>query len=210
MNCEELHPRLLEIADGDVPSADAEAVRAHLDQCAACRAQVEELRAGAQALRGAVDVLAPRAHYLTAERLEKLTAAHKTQRRSFKIITLHRLAAAAAVAVIVASAPFLIGDFRHILKPPAENAPMVAEAPAPVAAAPAPVADWHGPVILAATGHSDSDPMNLMRSMRSVMPPSSATVPPGQRVGLAVSDTPGVRVPVENVLYDPEESSHWW
>jgi anti-sigma factor RsiW len=197
MNCSELHSRLLELAEGDLPLADAAAARAHLDECAACRAEVEELQAGAQALRAAVDVLAPRRRYLTAERLQRLTAAHATHHKPFKIITLHRLVAAAAVAAIIGAAPLLIGDFRQFLKPPQE-APAVAEAP---------VIEWRGPVILAASGREN--PMSLMRSGT----PASASLAapsPNQRVGLAVSDTPGLRVPVENVLYDPDESSHWW
>ena len=203
MNCEELHSRLLDIADGDiaagdVPPADAAAVRAHLDQCPACQAEVDQLRAGAQTLRAAAGVLAPGRRYLTPERLQRLMAAREAHRKPFKIITLHRLVAAAAVAAIVAAAPFLVGDFKQILNPPEQQPSALAQAPIP---------EWRGPVILAATGRAD--PMSIMRSASAASTSIAASSPP-ERVGLAVSDTPGLRVPVENVLYDPDESSHWW
>jgi anti-sigma factor RsiW len=197
MNCEELHPMLLDFVDGDMTPEDRAAVRTHLAECPACRAEIEELRAGARAVRAAVEVAAPRQHYLTAARMEGLLAARRSSRRPVRLFTLHRLVAAAAIAVIVASVPFLAGDFNRLLNPP----------PAPPAeqVAQAPVQQWGAPVILAATGRER--PMSLMRSV-----PVAAQAPyaPGPAVTLAGSDTPNVRVPVQSVLYDPDESSHWW
>jgi anti-sigma factor RsiW len=198
MNCDEFHGRFLEIVDGQVPSQDTAAVRAHLDRCPACRAEVDQLCAGARALHSAVDLLAPRQRYLTPARLERLMAARQSSRKPFRIITLHRLVAAAAIAAIVASAPFLVGDFRRLLNPP-EPPPMVASIPVPA---------WRGPVILAATGREN--PMSVRRSLSPAADASLVASSSDQGPGLAVFDTPGVRVPVENVLYDPDESSHWW
>ena len=200
MHCEELHPRLLEFVDGDMSAEERAAVRAHLAGCPACRAEADQLRAGARAVRAAVQELAPTQHYLTPARLERLMTARSGSRKPFKIITLHRLVAAAAVAAIVAAAPFLVGDFMQILNPPQEEQPgLVAEAPIP---------EWHGPAILAATGRGA--PMSLMRSVSATAGAPPAAGSPEGRMSLAVSDTPGLRVPVESVLYDPEESSHWW
>ncbi len=197
MNCEELHPRLLDFVDGDMPPQQKAAVRDHLAECPACRAEVDQLRAGHRAVRAAVGQLAPRQRYLTAERLEMLTAARRRHRRPVRLMTFRRLVAAAAVAAIVATAPFLVGDFRRILAPP-EQAPQVQ-------AAQATMPQWQGRAILAAAGRET--PMSVMRSL-----PVAAEAPyvPAPQVSLATSDTPGLRVPVENVLYDPEESSHWW
>jgi anti-sigma factor RsiW len=198
MNCEELRCVLLDFVDGDLPPEEKAGVRAHLAECTSCRAEVDQLRAGARAVRAAVEELAPRQHYLTGARLERLMAARRERRRPIKLITPRRLVAAAAIAAIVASAPFLVGDFARLLAPPPETTQQGAVAQAPVL-------EWHGPAILAATGRQA--PMSVMRSV-----PAAAEGPaiPGPGVSLATSDTEGVRVPVQNVLYDPEESSHWW
>lgn len=197
MNCEELHPRLLDFVDGDMSPQEKSAVRTHLADCPACRAEVEQLRAGARAVRSAVEELAPRQRHLTPARLEKLMTAHRQQRRPIRLITLHRLVAAAAAAVILAAAPFLVRDVQQILNPRPETPDsQLAEAPVP---------QWHAPAILAATGREHQP--SVMRSL-----PVAAQAPsvPGPSVSLVASDTPGVRVPVQNVLYDPDESSHWW
>jgi len=197
MNCEELHPRLLDFVDGDMPPQQKADVRAHLAECPACRAEVDQLRAGARAVRAAVEQLAPRQRYLTAERLERLMAARRRHRRPVRLLTFQRLVAAAAIAAIVATAPFLVRDFQRYLNPP-EQQPVeqIAQPPLP---------EWHGRAILAAAGREN--PTSVMRSL-----PVAAEAPyvPDPRVSLATSDSPGLRVPVENVLYDPEESSHWW
>ncbi len=192
-----MHPRLLDFVDGEMSPQDKAAVRAHLADCPTCRAEVDELRAGARAVRSAVEQLAPGQRYLTAERLERLTAAHRRPRRPVRLLTLHRLVAAAAVAVIVACAPFLVGDFQRILSPPEQQPEgRMAQPPLP---------EWHGRAILASAGREA--PMSVMQSLPVA---AEASYVPDPRAGLATSDTPGVRVPVENALYDPEESSHWW
>jgi hypothetical protein len=200
MRCDEINLRLLEFVDGGMSAEEGAAVREHLAGCPMCRAEAEQLQAGARAVRAAVQHLAPAQHYLTPQRMERLMAAHRSSRRPFKIITMHRLVAAAAVAAIVAAAPFLVGDVARILNPPPEEQPgLVAEAPIP---------EWHGPAILAATGRGA--PMSLMRSVSATAQAPAEPGSPEGRMSLVISDTPGLRVPVESVLYEPEESSHWW
>jgi anti-sigma factor RsiW len=203
MNCEELHTRLLDFVDGDLPSEEKAAVRAHLAGCPSCRAEVEQLRAGARAVREAVETLATRQRYLTPARLDALRAARRQQNKPLRLITMRRLVAAAAIAAIVAAAPFLVGDIQNILNPPpAAQNPQVAQAPAP---------GWHGTVILAATGRQGPmSPLSVLRPVPVAAGASQAVLAPAPRMNLAGSDSPGVRVPVNSALYDPVESSHWW
>jgi len=205
MKCEELNARLLDYLEGELPAQDRAAAQDHLAECPACRAELDRLRAGADALRAAADELAPRQPYLTPERLQRLMAAREEQRRPIRLITLRRLVAAAAAAAIIAAAPFLIDDYRRLTSP-AEETPTLAQAPSPGMALAA--AELRRPTILAAMSHDA--PMSMLRSVPPGPEMPAALAALGQQGRWAVADTPGLRVPVENVLYDPDESSHWW
>jgi len=207
MNCHEARARLLDYLDGELPPQERGAVQAHLNRCAACRTELGQVSAGADALRATVERLAPRRRYLSPARRGALMAARQERRRPIKLITMRRLVAAAAAAAIIAAAPFIISDYGRLVKPRGEALPTMAQAPAPERIRSVP-AQPRRPVILAAMSHDA--PMSVLHSVPPAPEPAGPAESTDQRVRWAVADTPGLRVPVENVLYDPDESSHWW
>jgi hypothetical protein len=122
-------------------------------------------------------------------------------RGSGKVIrlTARRLIAAAAVAAIVASAPYLVHDYLAIAREPS--------APAPVArsAMPAP------PVRIVLGSPGRDGPTRAATRLISVPIERTDVAPPQPHRGLVDNDAPdNLRIPAVHVLYDPEESSHWW
>jgi hypothetical protein len=195
VDCNEVGERLLEAAEGVLSADDETAVEAHLARCAKCRAEFGELRRGVDGLRGSVPVLAPRERYLTHARMDQVLGGEGP--RIFQLATYRQFVAAAAAAAIVVSAAFIgarfLGarDARRLMDtrpvavrtdPPMRRLPVMVEPP------------------------GQGQPITVAHS---VLTPAPIPAQFGSQAVLR-TDTPGVTVPVNHALYDPEESSHWW
>ncbi|MCK4283978.1 MAG: PDZ domain-containing protein, partial [Candidatus Brocadiae bacterium] len=97
-----------------LPQAQQRPLMEHLSRCGQCCAELAELQRASAALRLAIPEIAPRQPYLSTARLERLVAGQGGRPRPVKIITFRRFLAAAAVAAILVSAFFIVGDVRHM------------------------------------------------------------------------------------------------
>ncbi len=205
MQCSDVERVVLDAIDGELSRSHMQAFQAHLAACDRCRAEFSRLRSASGALREAVSELAPPTSYVTARRVEGLFGAYGRRRAPIKLLTWHRFAAAAAVAAILASAPFIVSDVISLVAPGR-----------PVAE------DGWGSSGVSATGVPSRGSRALVLtstdgrpSGRSVVwvplragPPAGGGAPGG--VPLIRTDSEGVTVPVRHVFYDAEESSRWW
>ena len=198
MDCTETKDWLLEAAEGRLAVAEAQALDRHLARCEACRAELGALRRAVEALRAAIPELAPQETYLTAERLNGLMEGHGRHTRIFRLVSYRQFVAAAAVAAIVVSTAFITWNLRQETAPPIDGPSIVA----------GPLPSPYVPVVMATTGHGD--PTSVVGSLPAsigVRPIPQRTDPP---LRLVRTDSPGLIVPVDHVLYDPAESSRWW
>jgi len=203
MNCNEARNRLLEVADGLLPEAVRPSVEEHMAGCAACRAELEELRRASGALRQAACELAPQGAYLTPERLGRLMAAHEQlaaaqEPRIFKLLTYRRFVAAAAAAAIIVSVGAIAVNLLLMRQPAEKEGPVADSLPAPS----------YVPVVWAATGQGE--PVSVIRSIPVSAETWSSWEEPARGPHLLRTDSPGIRIPVDHAFYDPEESSRWW
>ncbi len=203
MDCAQAKQTLLKAVEGELPQPELSRLREHLDGCRHCREEFEGLREASGALRVAVSELAPRETYLTPARLERLMGAHSVGPRIFKLATYRQFVAGAAAAAILISAAFIAFNLAR-MEPAAdairgEQTALVRDAGTP---------PYAPPVVLVATGQGE--PADVVRSLtvsgRSRL--VSGESPQGAR--LLRADSAGVRIPVEHLFYDPEQSSRWW
>jgi anti-sigma factor RsiW len=197
VKCNEVSEKLLDAAEGALATQDRLVVDAHLAQCAACRAELAQLTEGLRGLQEHMPVLAPREHYLTRARLDRVMGSDGP--RIFRLATYRQFVGAAAAAAIIISAAFIAA---HILG--VRDALRLQDAPAVAMQAEPPV--HYVPVMVAAPGQGQ--PINVAHA-------AQAAAEPVPRMGSVAAsalrmDTPGVTVPVNHAFYDPEESSHWW
>ncbi len=207
MDCTEAGERLLEAAEGCLTGEELRVVEGHLARCTSCRAEFEELRTAAGALRDAVSELAPAESYLTPDRRRRLMAAraegvYAEGSRMFHLVSYRRfIAMAAAAAILVSIGSIGTGLVRMWRYQPREKR-IAAKSGAPS----------YVSVVLAAPGHGE--PVKVVRSIpvSSVASAEGWTLPAeGMPAGgLVPAESVGVRVPVDHAYYDPEESSRWW
>lgn len=126
MSCREIHARLDDFVDGELEERQAEAMRRHLAQCAACREQEEALRALLAEVGRLPGVPPDRDlwHGIEARLLDESWSARLGRLRQRHPRLEPLLLAAAVAAVVALSMPLM----RQRLEPPA----------VPVAASPAP------------------------------------------------------------------------
>jgi anti-sigma factor RsiW len=106
---------LLELVEGDLADADSAAARAHVQDCAVCRATAGELEAARSALRAAPSLDLP-----VARRAEILRALPEQEGRPSRRRRLALLAPAAAVVVAaLAVAVARVSDGEEAAQPPA-------------------------------------------------------------------------------------------
>ncbi len=196
MNCAENLELLLEAAEGEIPEAERAVLDDHLADCPQCRYELEQLRRTAGSLREAVKTIAhPPTNYLTPRRRARLLKAYRRKRGPVHLLTFRRVVAAAAVAVIIACTPFILGDLQTLLAPEPQ--------PSPVART-TPTVDY---AVLTTTGAEGP-----VRPVRLLAPRVELAEPdrPTGRGELVRTSGDGLTVPTQHALYDPEESSRWW
>jgi len=110
LDCTQASQEFLEALDGALSESGLGRLREHLGRCGSCRAEFEKLHKGRNAVRTALPDLAPREHYLTTARLERLINARSRGRAPVRLITFRRFVAAAAVAIILVSGFFIAND----------------------------------------------------------------------------------------------------
>jgi len=106
-------PRLTACLLGDLPPAEAAAVRAHLDACSACRAAAVELAPLLDTLRDALAADAASPLALEPARLAATLATPPRRRRRVRFYLLSPLIGIAATAVIVLGAALLFPALEH-------------------------------------------------------------------------------------------------
>jgi len=192
MRCTEAREKLVEAVEGALPPDEQALLRQHLEGCARCRAEFEALAHASQCLRDALADLVPEETYLTAARRERLLAARARGRKPIRLITWRRFVVAAAAAAIIVSVSFLVGDVLWLLRGGA--------------GADGGVGERIVVIVAAAPGEAG-------RAARFVPVRATVAMPagrPGAVPRVVRTDSPGLRVPVSNGLYDAEESSFWW
>ena len=200
MNCADARGKLLDALDGLLAGEDLGALNEHLRACPTCRAEFEGLERASAALQESVAELAPEERYLTAERWGRLMAAYSEGPKLFKLITYRRFVPIAAAAAILISAVTIAVNIAWMRRSAGERRPETV--------AVRPEAPGYVPVVLAASGHGE--PLNVVRSIPVGLEAWPLGDEGAQGARLVRTDTAGVRVPVDNALYDPEESSRWW
>lgn len=103
MTCAEARDRLALYVDGELDAAASAETERHLDSCADCAREVEQLRALGERIRAEVEY--HRAPDLLRERVRQAVAgsgAEKARRPRRRVPALHWLTAAASAAVVVA------------------------------------------------------------------------------------------------------------
>ncbi len=124
MNCRDLRARLDDFVDGDLPEGQAEVLRRHLEECAACRGEEQKLRRLLADARGLPDLQPDRDLWPgIEERLRSEPWTTRPGRLAGPRRLMQPLLLAAAIAALVAISLPLV---RQRLEPPTE----------PVAAAP--------------------------------------------------------------------------
>lgn len=211
MECRDARDRFVDLLAGGLSEDDLQAVDEHLAACAECRAEIETLRAGEQALAPSVGLLAPAGRHLTKQRLRRLrTALHPHSDRS-KILALQRVVASAAAAAILVSAIFIYqGVSAHLKRDDAAPA----DPGRPVAVGPGAARGERdpGPVMVGLASAPQVERLQMVSGyVGQEAPRSGARSEAGpQRADLVFAGSPGVRVPVSNRLYDAEEGAFWW
>jgi len=198
MDCQTAQTQLLDALDGALDSAQKSALDDHLSRCASCRAEMRRLREGLEAVRLAAEELAPRQRYLTTERLGRLMVAYG---RKTRVVSLHLprgLVAAAAVAAICVSAVVIALSMR---------APSALPPAARYAATEAP----YGPALpVVLTTVAPGEPMRTIRPVTLGPLGARSEGQAGRLRPFVPISNPGLIVPADHTLYDPEESSRWW
>jgi len=195
--CEHIRHILLEAADGALPGEEMSVVEEHLAGCAQCRSEYLRLKRASEALRETVLVIAPPTSHLTTRRRERLYGRMARRRAPIRLITWRRFVAAAAIAAIIASAPFIISDLRQYRRSSALP-PIAVESPPPASH----VAVMLGVGVRPGRRSVEFAPVDFGSSR-----PYEAALPTGRLIG---ADTAGISVPVSHPFYESEESSHWW
>ncbi len=115
MECEEFGRALVDLLDQTAPAQQRTRLEEHMARCSRCRADLELLSRGHDALEASLDCLAPSRQYLSRQRLGRLLEALEARSRRPRIITLQRFIGAAAAAVILVSCFFIYQDVRSML-----------------------------------------------------------------------------------------------
>lgn len=198
VNCIGACEKLLDAAEGALEADEDRLLRTHLAGCAKCSAEFDAITAGMHALRRAVPVVAPREHYLTRARRDRVSDGGGP--RIFRLATYRQFVGAAAAAAILISAAFITAQVLGIL-----DARRLQDAPAVAAQQPAPGLRY-APLTVSAPGQTE--PISVAHTMRPVAAAVQAPAPPPTPP--LRTDTAGITVPVNHAFYDPEEASHWW
>jgi hypothetical protein len=141
MNCADVHARLASFAYGDLPEAEANHIREHLNQCSACEQQRLAI-SEAQRLLDAVP--APAIAVNLPKLYRDVAAEHRRQVRRWRIAAWAGLAAALLVAILLVSRLEVRMDANQVVlrwgaapaMPQPHEHPPARHSPEPVFAAP--------------------------------------------------------------------------
>ncbi len=197
MKCEESRAVLVDAVEGELSDHRWAALQEHLSGCAECRREFDRLHNASRALRDTVRAVAPEQSYLTPARRRRLVAAYRERHRTTRLFTWRRVVAAAAVAAIVASLPFIVSDILRLLEPSGERT-IVQDRQRPTRMA----------VVFVSTDRAGAEGTVRFDAARVGTP--RGWEPPRGRLAAVPADSPGFRVPVDNAFYDPQQSSLWW
>jgi len=204
MDCEVVHSKLVEFVEHELPESEAAHVEEHLRGCAACRLEAQQLAHASEALKFALPLLAPDVSYLTRSRRARLKRLRSRSRGARRFVTMPRLVASAAIAVILVSVWFLYHDLVSLLTP----------LPGPVSPE-RQVAEEQARVPLVLVSMEKKQPMGLPgeRSLRRMYFAFSGLE--SRRGGLDYSklipvQPDDITIPVQNANYDSAEPAYWW
>ena len=205
MECREVKKRLADLLAGTPGGEGVGAVEQHLAQCPDCRAELAALRAGEQALAQSVGLLAPTGRYLTRRRLRRLRAAARPSGDRPKILTLQRLVGSAAAAATLVSCIFI---YQRLTPAPVIQDARGVQFGAQYESRP-------GPVMIGLVSAPRAPRVDLVQVVSGYMGyggPVGTTLSEtsSRRSDVMFANSPGMRVPVSNRLYDAEEGAYWW
>lgn len=204
MKCKEITHRLLDLLEGNLPDGEARRVREHLEECPRCRQEAECMKAGMEGVRDAVPLQVGSGPHLTPCRKEATLGAAREARKTKRLFTVRKVAAAAAVAMLLVSAWFLAQDFMPSGRlTEQEQTPTTAQEgprrqPAPgIRAGDFPVE----PGAYRVSGRPAGEGW-------SSRPPRRLPAPEPKEL---MFNQPGnLEVPVQNVHYDSRRERNWW
>ncbi len=207
MRCQEARERLIELLESSSEPEELEAVEKHAAECPDCRAELEFLREGLEALEESLQELAPEGRYLTRGRLRRLRRAFQLSRRKRRVSILGSLVASAAVAAILVSGLFIYQDVGSLFRAPSPPQPRVARTLGGRGAGLSSVR-----VGLASSPQEGRlrEVWGYVRAEDVTEMPSPGAVESLQGADLVLTSSPGVYVPVDNIFYDAEQAGYWW
>lgn len=209
MECHAARQRLIDLLEAGADSEEGRALAEHVGNCPRCRAELEALKRGQEALVQSLEELAPARAYLTHARMRRLHKALAERTPSRLIPSLRVLVACASVAAIIVSGVFIYQSAASLLRPPAvpqpRGTPVYAKGGVETAFPPVQIG-------LAASPqqerlHIVQGYAQLEDTEREAWSTPDAATP---RAHLVLTSSPGVDVPVENILYDSEQAAYWW
>ncbi len=207
MECDAARERLVDLLDEKGDPELRRVLEEHVAGCPTCRAELQLLKQAQAALLGSVEELAPARTYLSPARLRRLHRALAI--RSYPFPSFRVLVASASIAAILVAGFFIYQSAAALLKPsvpPRQGSPpLFGQAgsetgfqPVHIGLASSPQQDGLHIVV----GYAQ--PVDGPRGAWSQR--QDAT----QQGRLLLTSSPGVDVPVENVLYDSEQAGYWW
>jgi len=204
MDCENIHPELLEFVEEELSGAEAARVEGHLERCEACTSEAKELRHALAALRSSLPLIAPGGRHLTATRYARLKQACAGRVRAPTPISRRRFVAAAAIAAILVSGWFIYQHVASWFTP---------WTPPDTVARSARQERFRVPVVLvsvAEEGQIDVPESHFLRSTYSA-PFGPQWPPEGLDYSRLMRTQPdGITIPVQNDYYDSTEPAYWW
>lgn len=205
MQCTEARKNLLELLDEKLDAELRAAVEDHLAACPECAAEFRSLQEGHNALCEVIPRMAPPKRHLTRERLQIL---ERNIQQDRKILTIRRFVGAAAAAAILVAVLFLYQDVRRWLKTPQPSPSRGQNMAAEGARRP----PGSVPVRMQIGSSGGGQKRNIVRVMAPAEENLRAAGSPNTRSQTRIlrTNSPGVRVPVQNTLYDPEQDGYWW
>lgn len=200
MECKDVRERLLDVLDGLASPEERRAVEEHVKGCEGCRTELENLQRGLHGLSAYVQkVKQPRIHRST-DRLVRMLRAMERGRNKAAQVTWRRVAVGVVmVAVVGCVCLMLSGDillFRLLKK--GHGTAGIAQTE--------PYAQGMQVVLTGAAGEKGQSVVT--EYVKSQATPLAQPPPGAERIVLA--NSPGIYVPVQNVLYDSEETGYWW
>jgi anti-sigma factor RsiW len=202
MQCAEARKKLLELVDGELDDAESTGVEDHLERCPDCETTYKSVRYGHDVLSRTIPRLAPQGPHLTEERFAALE--QRVGQRDRRVVTTRRVLGTAAAAAVLVAFLFVYQDVQRWMSPPDPDGAQHAAGPS----------DQYiqNPRTISARYRLSSLPSTGGQDVVSGIVQKEVDASASNTNGATIlrTSTPGLQVPVQNTLYDPEQDGYWW